>query len=501
MQRLDLSVGLKAIWDDTPTGFQNFYEAIHQIKLPDHARGWIDAVYKDEGKNFLIEAFRGSTKTTTFVTFLAYKVGLYPERANMIIQVSDESAKENADAIAGIIEHNKMWKMCFPTVVPDRREGGKGTAWGAAGYNVKRTDIDYGDWQRKVAKRSGSSFVGYGRTARGIIGKHPDGVLLIDDIDDENTTYSDRERSKTQTLLKGTIFPMRTHTTLTVAIGTPWTFNDALAYIKSTGRFHTQKTPVYMGDSPTWPSEFHETRIQEERELSGELEFARMFLLDLEAASGANLKGEWLHAYPADDIDPSWPVVIGIDYASTADKLHDKDRDYFALAVGRLIPGGGVVLVDGYREHVSQGEAETLTRAWATNYATCSLVCIEAIGKGEEFYHLMLSNSRLPLYPATTGGKSKGNRFEKQMAPLFQMSRVWITSEENKFVNEFRDEWMRWDLAPHDDCLDACYYMIVAATQVGNLAPPTEFTSLRPWFEKREISNPYIRFGAKFDRH
>jgi hypothetical protein len=196
--------------------------------------------------------------------------------------------------------------------------------------------------------------------------------------------------------------------------------------------------------------------------------------LDLSAAEGVELKKEWLHAYPKEDISETWPVVIGVDYASTADKLRDRRRDYFALAIGRLVPGGGVVLVDGFRGHVSQGEAIEKTRGFAAAYPTTALITVEAVGKGEEFYYLLLHNSRAPLMPAQTGNRSKGDRFQKQMAPLFQMGRAWITDDHSPFLDAFRGEWVQWPNGEHDDTLDAVYYMTMAATQVGGLAPPTE---------------------------
>ncbi len=38
--------------------------------------------------------------------------------------------------------------------------------------------------------------------------------------------------------------------------------------------------------------------IERRRQESGTIEFARMYLLDLAAASGAHLRREWLNRYP-----------------------------------------------------------------------------------------------------------------------------------------------------------------------------------------------------------
>jgi hypothetical protein len=57
-----------------------------------------------------------------------------------------------------------------------------------------------------------------------------------------------------------------------------------------------------------------------------------------------------------------------------------------------------MVLVDGFRDRVSQGEAEQKLKALASVYNPV-LVGVENIGKGEEFYGLMLRTSSLPLIP------------------------------------------------------------------------------------------------------
>jgi len=215
---------------------------------------------------------------------------------------------------------------------------------------------------------------------------------------------------------------------------------------------------------PVWPEKFPLEEIEKLRQLAGEVEFARMFLLDLQAAEGVHLKGEWLHAYPHEKIDPSWPVVMGVDYASTADQLAAGQRDYFAVAIGRALPGGGgVVLVDGFRGRVSQGEAEQRLKALAAVHPTLQLIGVEAVGVGEEFYHLMLRSSLLPLMPMKTGGMSKGARLERGMAPLFQFGRAWVADVETPFIKAFRDEWLRWPHGEHDDTLDATYWMLCAA--------------------------------------
>ncbi|MEX1247213.1 MAG: hypothetical protein WEA61_01920 [Anaerolineales bacterium] len=498
---------------DDPEGFERFYQLIFERELPAHARvDWVEPLYaaRAADKGLVVEAFRGSSKTTTLsIAFSAFRLGQEPHKSVLLIQAGNTMAASTSQQIADLIERNPGWHSAFPHVEPDRKIG-----WGTKGYEVRRTDLDYSVWRARCAREKGKdpSLVGLGYRSRAIIGKHPTGLLLVDDIHDETNTRSARELNLVMRILTGTILPTATPETWQVFVGTPWTQNDALAYLKSTGRFVSMRTPVYVAGSasnagenervpaetdggrevlgetvPTWPERFPVKEIEKARQLSGEAEFARMYLLDLNAAEGIHLKGEWLNLYPHEKVQPNWPVVMGVDYASTADQLKGRDRDYFAVAIGRALPGGGgVVLVDGFRAQVSQGEAEQQLKALANYYPTTQVIAVEAVGKGEEFYHLLLRDWRLPVVPMQPGGKGKGVRFEKGMAPLFQMGRAWIADVENSFLQAFRQEWLRWPSGEHDDTLDAVHWMLMAAQD-----------HLTGWPRRDKQENPFGSLGRR----
>jgi len=370
----------------------------------------------------------------------------------------------------------------FPNIVPDYELG-----WSAAGFQVKDTSYDYNDWRKLNADRKDPTLLGFGYRSGSLIGKRPTGVLIIDDINDLNNTSSPRENQTTIGVLTSTIFPTRTPTSWTIFIGTPWTNNDVLSYVKATGEFVSSKTPILdeYGQS-VWEERFSLADIESQRKVSGSIEFARMYMLDLSAAAGAHLKKEWLHKYPSEKIDSQWSCFMGVDYASaTAGQVN---RDYFTIAIGRLIPGGGIVLVDGFRDRVSQGEAEQKLKALAQMYRP-DLIGIENIGKGEEFYGLMLRTSSLPLMPCHTGKRSKADRFEKQMAPLFEFSRVWVSDAQTNFLQAFEREWTMFPNDDHDDTLDAVYWMLHVA-QYNIMPVENESFSMR-----RRSNQDMFRFG------
>jgi hypothetical protein len=448
--------------DDGVAGFSHFYRLVFGRELPRHARDeWLPAIYQAHarGKGAVIQAFRGAAKTTTLsVAWVAFRIGHKPECSNLVVQAGDKAAHDTSQQIADLIANSQTWRAVFPSVCPDTKQG-----WGAAGYEVRRTDIDYEEWRARCAKVKGKdpTLLGLGYRSRALIGKHPSGVLLIDDIHDENNTRSAKELAMVRQIMKGTILPTVLPETWQVMVGTPWVVNDVLAGLQASGRYLAVRTPVLRGGEIVWPERFSKQDLDGIRQAVGEKEFARMYLLDLDAASGSHLRRSWLNSYPAEKISPAWPVVMGVDYASTADQLNAGRRDFFAVAIGRALPGGtGVVLVDGFRGKVSQGEAEIQLKRLASLYPTTQIIGVEAVGKGEEFFHLMLRTSRLPLQPVNTGRSSKGERFEKGMAPLFQFRRAWVADVETPFIRSFKDEWVRWPQGEHDDTLDAVYWML-----------------------------------------
>jgi hypothetical protein len=476
-EKREIEIAREIVYSDSVDGYRYFYGAIHGVEAPKHVVKWIEQLYeaREDGKGIICEAFRGSTKTTTFATFLAYRIGLEPQRANLIIQVSDESAKKTAKFIADVIENNDGWKLLFPQVVPDKELG-----WSESGYEVKVSEdvMPYNEWRRLNSKRRDPSFVGLGRTSNAIIGRHPDGVLMIDDLDDENTTRSPRELSKTHDLLQGTIIPtIIPNETWVVFVGTPWNYKDTLNYVKSTGEFHKIWTPVNLNGDLTWPEKFDEEEIQRQKNLTTEVQFARMYMLDLERAKGLILKKEWITEYPYENIKHDWPTFMGVDYASTSDRIKvGQDRDYFAIAWGVLTPNQTLVLVDGYMEKISQAEAEQRVIATVQMLQYLKTIGVESIGKGEEFYTLLMRATVfmpiMPIYSHKGEARSKGGRFEKVLARMFQFGRLQVSSRTTEFINSFLDQWTSWDGTEieHDDALDAVYMMLKAAE--GHIAIP-----------------------------
>lgn len=471
-------------------GYKAHYYALFSHYLPTFAWDWIQEFFEHYNKGvrrFGFKAHRGATKSTIWtIGFSSYVLSKFPADGILIVQKSDTAAGKTSQAIADIIESNAGWLAMYPNLVPDKNK-----RWAFEGYEIKDTNITYPEWRQKVLdiRPKDNSFVGYGWSNGGIVGMHPK-WLFVDDIHDEENTRSKREMKGVADTMKGNVLqtlnrpPDLDNTEEATAIFsyTPWYEDDFYAYIESTGLYHIMETPLISEAKAKTPGAFEwrqkywtcAWQVKEpvklvEAKLAewGELDFARMQLLDLKRAQGLNLKREWLHEFPYEKINPTWPVYIGVDYASSADKQKMDNHDYFCVSIGRVIPSGGVILVDGFRDKLSQGEAEEKVKAIASLYPGLVLIGFDRQGKG---YDTMwnLINSGLPIVPCPRDGeqkRSKGERFEGSggLGYCFEFSSAWISDAETPYLKNFKDEWVQWPNGTNDDTLDATYYMLYVA--------------------------------------
>jgi hypothetical protein len=485
--------------EDSPAGYIAFYEGIFGVKLPRHAIGWVDGFYnaRAEGKDYGLMAFRGSTKTTTVtIGFMAYQIGHHPERANMIIQVSDDKAQKATKDIADKIEYNPFWKQTFPNVVPDKE-----ASWSSSGYQVKRADLDYGEWKKRNATRKDPTLFGVGYTSSLIVGCHPDGLLVVDDILDENNTVSRREMEKVRQIIKSSILPCATKSTFGMWVFTPWREDDPVLEQMNSGEYYMDKTPavVEVDDKRTyaWEEQVGEEELGKRMNKYGSVEYARMMLLDLTKA-----KGKLFHYQTFDHtkISPGWLHAGGVDYASIDNTTGE--IDFFAMAYGAKRPEGGLVVVGGILEKPTQSQAEGYVLQAPKTFPNWRVSGIELDGKGQEFYSICSRNPGIMLFPIKTHGRSKDQRY-REIAPLLENGSIVISDNDTVFLNALRyalDNYLGKNSLAHDDVLDALYDLVCVMQDavnvpinVGDIKFPVAYNN------KREVkSSPYNSIASRF---
>jgi hypothetical protein len=482
-------------------GFAHFYWCGTQHELPPYARDtWVPALV--DAKNFstgvILEGFRGATKSTVIFWWVLYVLGKRPVGSTILVRINDAAAAETGNAMAEIIDKSMAWKLCFPNVVPDPSR-----RWSTEGWFIKDTTVEYSTWvQRTISDHLGEpSILTAGITSGVHIGKHPSNGWYFDDFHDEQNTRSSREMSNIVDTIEKNIIPTWTrpegHPTLAGAC-TFWNDNDGYHSLLKTGLFKHIRTPIFEIDDESdivwpglshngkhiklaWPEAFPVEKILE-IENQNPVWFPVMYLCDLNSLKGSVLKRDWLHEFPAERIGEDWPAYMGVDFASTEDKLLSKELDYFCLAVGKAIPGGGIVLVDGLRGKFPSSDSMGHIKTFAAKYPTLVTIGVEKWGKGETFKDMLIYNTNLPIVPVPYAGaavKSKGQRYEAEggLAPMFVDGRLWLGEDScPDFIAAFTDEWVGWDGSAsrtrHDDCLDSVYWMAYVAS--GHLTPTAD---------------------------
>ena len=461
------------VQSDTPEGFCVFYALMSpaEWKIPPHAIEWIyeyyDVLRNGPEQNLAIEAFRGSLKTTIMTVFRsAYRLGCNPTLEVVFAQGNHQAAVENAMHVATLIRDIPMFRVLFPGVVDNPDLG-----WGRAGYHLKRDDIPYGEFAKHRTKVP--SIVGAGYSSALILGKHPrlDGIL--DDVNNYANTRSPRRLHEVVTKVDKEIRPAFDKC-MQLDIFTPWVNEDVGDRAKKRKNTRHIRTPIYklddngkLTDEPQWPEEWPVDKIKDLQEDTPPAEFAQMYLCDLTATQGQSLRAAWLEPRTLPEhIDEEWPIYIGIDYASVASDQEVKGRDHFALAVIAIHPNGFGILIDGFFGFLPDAEAQDVALNWGNGYLNMRAMAIERLGSAQSYYNLMLKNAPFRVLPFGTGNRRKGERFEKQLAPLFKNGKMRILDDpDNPFLKQFEAEWLAWDGLEtyYDDCLDAVYYAVGCA--------------------------------------
>src|SRR3990167_1322864 len=509
------------VMSDTPNGYRTFYEFLHNRPLPDHGWAWIKAAYaaRATGDGIMVKGFRGSTKTTIFTnTLMAYKIGLYPRKTRMLIQASDESAQDNTALVKATIEHNPIWKYFFPNVVPDSK-----AKWGAEGYDVLDTNVDYGEGTR--AKTKDPSFVGYGIHSSVSVGRHPSGELYIDDIHDEKNTVSDKEINRIKRELYANVMPCRTPNYPWMVVSyTPWTSNDSYTVLEGSGEYAMLSTPVYEECTElvegavwypeiekwvklAWPEGMPLERIEQERRMGlsydGGLEYARMYLLDLAAANNRIIA---YSNYPEKEVDISWPTTGGVDYASVFDESArgQAGQSHFALAYVSELPEGGLVVVDGVPEQCSQVEAENYVYRGQMSFPQWRTVAIESDGKGGDFIQTIARRADIMYAPHPSrelGNMSKPDRHRKHLGAWMGNGRVKISTKRSKFLDNLRNYCNAFPNVgkthPGADAADAVYVALLELQHHLFLPKPASELPASRFYDtnKQRQRSPWAKLG------
>ena len=524
--------------NDDPDGYAHFFWCCTRLELPRHALyGWIVPIYlshrrisleefsayydRPEAQRFrfirkyvlqqiedslvdlqlaigaVIEASRELIKTTAITNyFTAFRIGQEPQRANLLVQVGDAIAKDNSSQVARVIKEFQGWKKCFPHVVPDLEKG-----WGDNGYEVRQThkwedgkmvELTDDEWNRLTATRKDPTLLGLGYNSSALIGKHPDGMCVIDDIHDENNTASEKELDNVLDIVESVINYTFTADAWVVYVGTPWAEHDTLGYIKGTRVYLSVVMPAYVevvnGDVRLpeewleetekifmWPEqrgeEWLKKKLSQTRKMS---EFMRMVLLNLK---GAGEKIYKYRSYPHKEIKwNEWEIIVGLDPTATFSTVSGKNAgvSHFAMCYALKTPWNTIVIGGGYLEKVGVDIGERELMRFVRTNPMFSRASVEDDGAGAVFIGFVSRNAGLVINNHSAIELSKKHsKKERQfdfLSPYTAAGTVLISDEDTPYLNGLRKYLDRYpqidDKSEALDAADAACYAILDIPEV-----------------------------------
>jgi hypothetical protein len=523
--------------EDSADGLIAYYEGKYGFKPKYHIERWYREIYAahEQNKGYTINGYRGCWKTVSMATFVEHRIGLEPEKTNLIISAEGSKADEMLENITTTIEFLPWWKTVFPNVVPDKGR------WSGDGYWVVDTSMTYEEWTAKRSYTIDPTLVGGGLESKKVNGKHPSGVCLTDDLHGLNNSVSETQRkgvvrfytselSKTFKRENGKLV------TWPINIGVPWGVSgdksDVHQVISKSGGFSSSVHPamrranegdenaVYIDgvneetgavydDIVGWwilsnPDIYGAQEIKNDRGL-GKFDFWQQIMMDIQAARSGGIK---YYIFPAEEIDKTWPCITGVDPSYTFKERKEYELKSSHFAAGNVLkrPRGGAVLQGGILEQCSTREAAGHLMSTKSNFTNHDFFAVENVGMGQLMKENMsLYAPSLVIVGSDLGGirmkgekagkaKNKVDRIKMELAPWLENATILISTEKSDYLDAIRDgldNISELDPVKPDkrlDALDSFYHAVKAMPDVLQQTPMgDEFPSI---FEREPAPHP-----------
>lgn len=435
-------------------------------ELPAHVVEWDTEIF--ENKRVGITAPPDSAKTTgVSIIFGSWWIGKHPLASNAVASAGDDGANDIAEAIANTIENNPRWRKVFPYVVPWKERG-----WSQDGYFVWDTQYSLGEWETMRAGDRNATLVAGGVGSKRLNGIRVTGIMILDDIHDQESESSELVCKRVVKFCELTAFERLTDEAHCVILQTRWNRKDIIATIAAKVDDDGQKMwkvfyhPAILTDAEGnersyWPERHSLAKLKRKRREVGTSVFLLLYQGDDTAMVGLVLHKDWLLSFPVAYIKQEWNRYFGIDFARRIQEFtggKTRDPDHFALAI-LVDTGYKLVLEDGFDDVLTMGDAEEKFFSMASVWKP-KLTGIESNGSGADYYVNLNRRMRTKRLYYTirlvNTTRNKGARMI-EMAPDWQYGQVMMSDAVTPFLTYFRECWLAFGTSAHDDPLDAAY--------------------------------------------
>ena len=438
------------------------YEAAtHHRQMVQFAQTLLDRPQGDPaGKRGVILAPRGAAKTQWLnTTWLSWLVATRPDIRIGLFSQKDKKAEAMSAAIKWTLSESETFKSVF------------GDLRGAA----KWTDSE---WLRDGARWSQSkdrTMVAGGAVSSTAVSKRFD-LIFLDDILDENNTYTIDQREKVETWFWKSLMPTLTPDGTVIYVGTRWCEGDLAEKLIESNKWPNLVLSALDRNEETgeeksyWPSVWPLDRLYAEREDVGWDNFACSYLNDISGLrDGTIFKREWWDHNYFDTLpsDRKYHYTIGIDLATSVRERADWTA-------------GVLVAQDDRHEHWVLHHQRTKTEGghrefvrsmydWAVAHGyPVSKIIIENNQHQSTLIQDLLRESNMPV----VGRRADVDKRVRARAAAARYESHRVHHQRNLLDRELERELISFDKG-HDDLIDALGLAMDLAVGSGAIAAVT----------------------------
>lgn len=519
-------------------GFASYYAEQYGRKLPsimhDVAEEFSWAYHNRKG--VILEGWRGLGKSTFFLAWCPYVMGVNPLGSTALVRINDGKAKEMGKTISNIIMTNSGWKKVFPHVLPDEKAG-----WSAEnGFEVMDTritgqpgspefDKGYAEWRMKCLANhlSEKSLVCNGVESGGNIGLHPTNGMWFDDLHDDDNTRSVTELGNMKKLIEGNFVGTWFSAGGSPALGvfcTPWSKNppDAYQVMLGTGLFKHIKKPIMTVDpngepipmttsegqpidpawagkkvKPTWNDAFPVQKIADIIH-AAKTRFGQQYMLDLEMSKPKQMK---YMSFPHSEIRwNEWDMTLGVDPVTWVRGVSSGDGvSHFAAYQLLKTPYNTLVVAGGKLERCDALEGQDyVADVQRTFLKTFRAASIENNGGGAIFIAMLSRSKGIKYHQHPVSELGSGDKKKRQfdfLQPLFANGSVQVSDEDTpelRAVREYLETFPNFEKGSYlEDVGDALCMGILDIPEIWTRVINTAAPSGTIWAMKKKPVDPW----------
>jgi len=292
---------------------------------------------REDVKNLVVVAFRGSAKSTIFT--MSYPLwailGKQQKKFVLILSQTQAQAKQHMMNMRRELEGNALLKN---DLGPFQEES---TEWGS-------TSLVFSDSKARITAVSTEQSV------RGLRhNQHRPDLIIGDDLEDIASTKTREGRNKTYEWLTGEVIPAGDRNTRLVVVGNLLHEDSLIMRLREDiegGRINGafKSYPLLEGQTILWPGKYPsmEEVEEEQRKAANEYAWQREYLLNIVPAEDQVIDRAWIQYY--DEIPKPVQVYAGHGYKSYMEvrigvdlAISNKDTaDYTAMVPGMLYETG-----------------------------------------------------------------------------------------------------------------------------------------------------------------